>query len=166
MAFHTLRAAPDTVRLGVFDAEFPPVFHIESGDTVEVQCVSGRDEVMPEPGSPLQSPAELLAILKANPGVKAGHIVTGPISIAGAMPGDTLEIRIDKIEPGANWGYNVIRPLAGTLPERARPVRASRLSRDGSSDRPITVPMVIAGSSSMPAARQPSANPRSRSTSQ
>ena len=117
MAFHTLRAAPDTVRLGVFDAEFQPVFHIESGDTVEVQCVSGRDEVMPEPGSPLQSPPELLAILKANPGVKASHIVTGPIAIAGAMPGDTLEIRIEKIEPGANWGYNVIRPLAGTLPE-------------------------------------------------
>jgi hypothetical protein len=69
------------VRIGVFDAEFPPVFHIESGDTVEIQCVSGRDEVMPEPGSPLESPPELLAILKAYPGVKAGHIVTGPIAI-------------------------------------------------------------------------------------
>ena len=33
------------------------------------------------------------------------------------MPGDMLEIRIDKIVPGADWGYNVIRPLAGTLPE-------------------------------------------------
>jgi len=28
-----------------------------------------------------------------------------------------LEIRIEKIVAGANWGYNVIRPLAGTLPE-------------------------------------------------
>ena len=37
--------------------------------------------------------------------------------IAGAMPGDTLEIRIEKIVPGADWGYNMIRPLAGTLPE-------------------------------------------------
>jgi acetamidase/formamidase len=33
------------------------------------------------------------------------------------MPGDMLEIRIEKIIPGADWGYNVIRPLAGTLPE-------------------------------------------------
>ena len=72
---------------------------------------------MPPPGSPLQSPPELMAILKANPGVRAGHIVTGPIAVAGAMPGDTLEIAIEKIEPGADWGYNVIRPLAGTLPE-------------------------------------------------
>jgi acetamidase/formamidase len=117
MAFHTLRAAPETVRIGVFDAEFPPVFHIESGDTVEVQCVSGREGVMPPPGSPLTVPPELAAIIKANPGSKAGHIVTGPIAVAGAMPGDMLEIRIDKIEPGADWGYNMIRPLAGTLPE-------------------------------------------------
>ena len=49
--------------------------------------------------------------------MRAGHIVTGPIAIAGAEPGDMLEIRIEKIEPGADWGYNVIRPLAGTLPE-------------------------------------------------
>jgi acetamidase/formamidase len=117
MAFHTLRAAPETVRIGVFDAEFPPVFHIESGDTVEIQCVSGRDEVLPPPGSGLTIPPELSAILAANPGSRAGHIVTGPIAVAGAMPGDMLEIRIDKIEPGADWGYNMIRPLVGTLPE-------------------------------------------------
>ena len=48
---------------------------------------------------------------------RAGHIVTGPIAIAGAEPGDMLEIRIEQIEPGADWGYNMIRPLAGTLPE-------------------------------------------------
>src|SRR5471030_217044 len=117
MTIHTLRAAPDTVRIGVFDAEFPPIMTIRSGDTVQVQCVSGREEVMPPPGSPMIVPPELTAILAANPGVQAGHIVTGPIAIAGAMPGDTLEIRIEKIVPGADWGYNMIRPLAGTLPE-------------------------------------------------
>jgi acetamidase/formamidase len=117
MTTHTLRAAPDTVRIGVFDAEFPPIMTIESGDTVEVQCVSGRDEVLPPPGSPLIVPPELKAILDANPGSRAGHIVTGPIAVAGAMPGDMLEVRIEKIVAGANWGYNLIRPLAGTLPE-------------------------------------------------
>jgi acetamidase/formamidase len=117
MTTHTLRAAPDTVRIGVFDAEFPPIMTIESGDTVEVQCVSGRDEVLPPPGSPLIVPPELKAILGANPGTRAGHIVTGPIAVAGAMPGDMLEVRIEKIVAGANWGYNLIRPLAGTLPE-------------------------------------------------
>jgi acetamidase/formamidase len=117
MMTHTLRAGPDTVRIGVFNAMFPPVMTVESGDTVEVQCVSGRDAVMPPRGSPFTVPAELSAILTANPGVQAGHIVTGPIAIAGAMPGDMLEIRIEKIVPGTDWGYNLIRPLAGTLPE-------------------------------------------------
>ena len=117
MTTHTLHAAPDTVRIGVFDAEFPAIMTIESGDTVEVQCVSGRDEVMPPAGSSMVVPPELAAILAANPGTRAGHIVTGPIAIAGAMPGDMLEIRIEKIVAGANWGYNMIRPLAGTLPE-------------------------------------------------
>src|SRR3954463_7256780 len=102
MAHHTLRAAPDTVRVSAFDARFPPVMTIESGDTVEVQCVSGREEVMPPPGSPLRIPPELAAIIAANPGSRAGHIVTGPIAIAGAMLGDMLEIRIEKIVPGAD----------------------------------------------------------------
>jgi len=101
----------------VFNAMFPPVMTIESGDRVEVQCVSGRESVMPPRDAPFTIPPELSAIIAANPGVQAGHIVTGPIAIAGAMPGDTLEIRIEKIVPGADWGYNLIRPLAGTLPE-------------------------------------------------
>jgi acetamidase/formamidase len=117
MATHSLRASPETVRIGVFNAMFPPVMTIESGDTVEVQCVSGREAVMPPPDSSFTIPPALSAIIAANPGVQAGHIVTGPIAIAGAMPGDTLEIRIEKIVPGADWGYNMIRPLAGTLPE-------------------------------------------------
>ena len=117
MAFHTLQASPETVRIGVFDARFPPVMQIRSGDTVQVQCVSGREEVMPPPGAPFEIPPALSAILAANPGMRAGHIVTGPIAVDGAEPGDMLEIRIDRIEPGADWGYNVIRPLAGTLPE-------------------------------------------------
>ena len=117
MTNHTLRASPETVRIGVFNATFSPVMTVESGDTVEVQCVSGRESVMPPANAPFTIPAELSAIIKANPGATAGHIVTGPIAIAGAMPGDTLEIQIDKILPGADWGYNMIRPLAGTLPE-------------------------------------------------
>jgi acetamidase/formamidase len=117
MTTHNLRASPETVRIGVFNAVFPPVMTIESGDRVEVQCVSGRESVMPPRDAPFTIPPELSAIIAANPGVQAGHIVTGPIAIAGAMPGDMLEIRIEKIVPGADWGYNVIRPLAGTLPE-------------------------------------------------
>jgi acetamidase/formamidase len=93
------------------------VLTIRSGDAVEVQCVSGRTEVLPQAGSGFTAPPELSAVIAANPGPMAGHILTGPIAIEGAEPGDMLEVRIERIEPGADWGYNMIRPLAGTLPE-------------------------------------------------
>ena len=117
MSNHTLLAGPDTVRLGVFNASYPPVMTVASGDTVTVQCVSGRKDVLPPASAGMAIPPALAAILDANPTYSSGHIVTGPIAIEGAQPGDMLEIRIDRIEPGADWGYNLIRPLAGTLPE-------------------------------------------------
>ena len=117
MTRHTLRATPETVRAGVFCASFPPVLRIASGDTVEMQTVTGRPAVMPPTGSGMTIPPELPAIFAANPGMRSGHILTGPIAIDGAEPGDTLEVRIERIEPGSDWGYNMILPLAGTLPE-------------------------------------------------
>ncbi|TDH63519.1 amidase [Dankookia rubra] len=117
MPAHTLRATPETTRIGVFNASFPPVLTIAPGDTVQVECISGRPSVMPPEGSGFTIPAALKAVIEANREPWLGHIMTGPIAIAGAEPGDTLEVRIDRIEPGADWGYNIIRPLAGTLPE-------------------------------------------------
>ncbi|HUG77874.1 MAG TPA: acetamidase/formamidase family protein, partial [Burkholderiales bacterium] len=38
-------------------------------------------------------------------------------AVRGAEPGDTLEVKIRAIELTADWGWNVIRPLRGTLPE-------------------------------------------------
>ena len=52
------------------------------------------------------------------------HILTGPVAVKGAQPGDTLEICIESIELTADWGWNIIRPLKGALPEQF-----SRLSR-------------------------------------
>jgi len=117
MAFHQLRASPKTVRVSVFDAAFPPVMTINSGDTVEIQCISGREEVLPLPGSGHVVPPELSEVIATNPGMRPGHILTGPIAIVGAMPGDILEIRVDAIKPGADWGYTTLRPLVGALPD-------------------------------------------------
>lgn len=117
MADHSLNASAETVRTGVFSADYPPVLAIASGDTVRMQTVTGRPMVMPPAGSPFTIPAELPAIFAANPNMQRGHILTGPIAIADAEPGDTLEVRIEAIEPGADWGYTMIMPGAGTLPE-------------------------------------------------
>lgn len=139
MTRHTLAATPNTVRIGQFAATIPPVLTIQSGDTVAVECVSGRASVLPPPGSPLLVPQALAAIIAANPDPPPGHIVTGPIAIAGAEPGDTLEIRIDTIEPGANWGYNAIRPLAGTLPEDFHDTHLMHIAVDAAA-RTCTLP--------------------------
>ena len=46
-----------------------------------------------------------------------GHILTGPVAIEGAEPGDVLEVEILDVRLRQDWGYNLIRPLAGTLPD-------------------------------------------------
>ncbi len=117
MANHRIAASPETVRWGTFDADYPPLLTIDSGDTVVLECVSGAVEVMPPPGSGMTIPPALAAIHASNIPRAGGHIITGPVAVAGAVPGDMLEVRIDKIELGNDWGYCGFRPLAGTLPE-------------------------------------------------
>jgi acetamidase/formamidase len=117
MATHRIDASPKTTRWGTFSAEYDPILTIESGDSVVLQCVSGSVEVMPSPSSGLEVPAALKAIQAANPPRLGGHILTGPVAVRGAEPGDALEVRIDRIEFGVDWGFCGHRPLAGTLPE-------------------------------------------------
>ncbi|KQY34396.1 amidase [Caulobacter sp. Root1455] len=114
---HHLASAPDTVRFGIFDAAFDPVLTVAPGDTVVIDCVSGGPEVMPGPDAGLAIPPALRAIHDARLERIGPHILTGPVAIAGAEPGDTLEVRIEAIEPNNTWGYCAVRPLAGTLPD-------------------------------------------------
>jgi acetamidase/formamidase len=117
MATHRIPATPETIRWGIFNAAFPPVLTVQSGDTVVLECLSGTPDTMPPADSGFTVPPGLAAIHKANPPRMAGHILTGPVAIAGAEPGDTLEVKIEAIELGADYGYCGFRPLAGTLPE-------------------------------------------------
>jgi acetamidase/formamidase len=115
MAQHRLDAAPDTVHWGYFDAALPPLVTVESGDTVVISTVSGTPDVMPPP--PLQVPPALAAIHQKVKQKLPGHICTGPVAIRGSKAGQVLEVRIKAIELFYDWGYNVVRPLAGALPD-------------------------------------------------
>ncbi len=117
MATHRIDASPETVRWGIFDAAFPPLLTVQSGDTVVLECLSGTPDMLPPAALGRTVHPALLALHARNPPRMAGHILTGPVAVAGAEPGDTLEVRIDAIELGADWGYCGFRPLAGTLPE-------------------------------------------------
>ena len=128
---HNLASTPDTVRFGIFDAAFVPVLTVAPGDTVTIDCVSGGPEVMPVPDSGLAIPPALQAIHDARLERMGPHILTGPVAIAGAELGDTLEVRIEAIEPNNNWGYCAVRPLAGTLPEDFPDRYVSHIAVDG-----------------------------------
>ena len=130
MATHRIASTPETVRWGLFDASFPPLLTVQSGDTVVLECLSGGPEVMPPRQSGLEIPPALEAIHAANLPRVPGHLITGPVAVAGAEFGDMLEVRIDRIEFGADWGYCGFRPLAGTLPEDFPERRLSHIPVD------------------------------------
>jgi len=111
---HTLGPTPATVHWGFLDAKIPPRLTIESGDTVTIDTVSGGLADVGDTSIMLPHHREICEKLKPSPGP---HILTGPIAVRGAEPGDTLEVRINAIELTVDWGWNVIRPLRGTLPE-------------------------------------------------
>jgi len=112
---HVLRAGPQTVHWGYFDAGLAPALTIDSGDSVRIETVNGqpRDLV----GVPFDVLPEHRLIHEACAPKLSGHIVTGPVAIDGAQPGDLLEVRIREVELRQDWGWNVMRPLRGTLPD-------------------------------------------------
>lgn len=115
MTHHHLKASGATCHWGFFDASLKPKLVIASGDTVTVDTVTGAPEVHPKPGSGFTTPPEIADVHAHAEKTLPGHILTGPIAVEGAKPGHVLEVRIEDIQLRQDWGYNVIRPLAGTL---------------------------------------------------
>jgi acetamidase/formamidase len=111
---HHLNPTPKTVHWGHFNAAIPAVLQVESGDEVVIDTYSGG---MSEVADPSLFRPEHLLIVDTVPQILGPHILTGPVHIKGAEPGDTLEVRILDIELTTDWGWNIIRPLRGALPE-------------------------------------------------
>ena len=113
---HTLKASPQTVHTGFFDATIPPVLTIDSGDTVVLSTSMLMDGQL-RCGMTLE---ELIAKRQTYIDRKMGpHTLTGPIFVNGAEPGDVLEVRIKKLIP-INCGVNYHFPARmniGGLPE-------------------------------------------------
>lgn len=113
MKKHELSASVETCHWGYFEASLSPVLTIQDGDAVTIRSVSGGANVLPPEG--FHVPPELLEIQEKSERMLPGHILTGPIAIDGAKPGDVLEVRIKDVRLRQDWGYNFIRPLSGTL---------------------------------------------------
>lgn len=115
MTHHHLKASGATCHWGFFDATLKPVLTVASGDSVTIDTVTGGPEVHPRPGSGFTTPPEMAEVHANAQKTLPGHILTGPVAVEGAMPGHVIEVRIEDVQLRQDWGYNVIRPLAGTL---------------------------------------------------
>jgi acetamidase/formamidase len=128
MAHHHLKADARTCHWGFFDATRRPVLTIESGDTVTIDTVTGPPAHVPKSG--FHVPPELAEIHERAEKTLPGHILTGPVAVAGARPGQVLEVRIREVGLRQDWGYNVIRPLAGTLQDDFHETRLLHIPLD------------------------------------
>ena len=111
---HFIKASPSTVHWGYFDAELMPAMEVHSGDTIVLNSVSGGPDNLPS--NEYYVPPELFEIHENVPRKMHGHILTGPIRVKGAKPGQVLQVDILDINLRQDWGYNFVKPLSGALP--------------------------------------------------
>ncbi len=113
---HLLTSKPENLRWGAFSAEFEAVLEVDSGDRVTIETISGGPEQVPEEVFAVLLPDHANFIADNKP-ILPGHIMTGPVAVKDAEPGDVLEVRIVDVQLRQDWAWNLIMPLRGTLPE-------------------------------------------------
>jgi Acetamidase/Formamidase family len=112
---HVIPSTKETVQLGVYDTNLPPLLTIDSGDSLSFpETWSGFLNEL-QPGVPIDT---LVKIRMNNPG-KGPQSIIGPIAVNKAEPGDVLEIRYKRIHP-YEWGAVFNNPATlgtGLLPQ-------------------------------------------------
>ncbi|HEX4963043.1 MAG TPA: acetamidase/formamidase family protein [Thermoanaerobaculia bacterium] len=126
---HRLEATPSTVAYGYYWSEAKPVLRIASGDVIDVDTLlTNTPAGLQRAGVPddkIQS--SLKAIVAEVTGDRrgpGGHILTGPVYVEGAQPGDVLEVKILSIDFAIGYGYN---GCSGFLPENCDRSLAPRI---------------------------------------
>lgn len=117
MTHHILKATRETVHLGGFSHLLEPALTVDSGDTVDVETYTGYyvyDKAPPEFLTP--EFVDICQNLPPERKIAAGpHLLTGPIYVRGAEPGDVLEVELKAIAPSLPVGFNAIRTGWGAL---------------------------------------------------
>ena len=134
---HYLRSTPDAVRWGYVPAlGSDPVLRIRSGETITIDTVShegiledqGRDPITyfrKHGVSRTDVLDDAIAIARdytrttRNFDVDGPHVVTGPVAVTGAEPGDVLKIEMLSMLPRVPYGVVSSRHGKGALPRQA-----------------------------------------------
>ena len=123
---YRLSSTPENTVI-LFSYDNPPVLKIKSGEIVEIDslCLFGMTNENPEQffidnGISLDLPVvkEMLVLkrwMMKQP--ITGTSMTGPIYMEGAMPGDTLEVRVLDVKSRTTFGVNQNGPGRGGIPD-------------------------------------------------
>ncbi len=117
---HHLVASPKTVHVGHFSSELKPALVIDPGDRVVIDTLGGLapDRFEAAGLAPDLVPQSLRDIFREVKDRGPGpHILTGPVFIRGAEPGDTLEVHLQAVKLTRPYGYSSILRDKGALPE-------------------------------------------------
>lgn len=115
---HRLEAGPETVAWGYYWSQAVPVLRVQSGDIIDVTTMLTSSPTRLEGAGvpPDQVEPALRAIYDQvedrGPG---GHILTGPVHVEGAEPGDVLEVRVLGMQMPLAYGYN---GCSGFMPDQ------------------------------------------------
>ena len=131
MTVHLLPSTPSTVRWGDLPcAGDRPVLEVDPGDVVVVDTVShegiledqGRDPLAfftargIDAAAVLPDAVEIARSVAHDPAVQGPHVVTGPVRVRGAKPGDVLSVTVEALELRADYGVVSNRHGRGALP--------------------------------------------------
>ena len=118
-ADHFVPSTPENVAWGWFPIDKEPVLRVQPGETVRINTLTHAGATQNEEpvayltglGVPreeiLQDVLDFWASREGRPREgRSGHVITGPIHVEGAEPGDVLEIEILSVETRVPWGIN------------------------------------------------------------
>jgi len=115
-----LPASPTTVAWGYYWSKAKPVLTVHSGDTVRIQTLStcGPNDRLESEGVAAKDIPSYNAVIYEQVKDKGpgGHILTGPVAIAEAEPGEVLEVDIEKIDIDVPFACNGFSVGRGFLP--------------------------------------------------
>lgn len=119
---------PGTVVRGIIPANVPPIMRVQQGQSVTIDTLShqglntGDDPVAFFARGGIKSEAvlkdaiDVYGRVKPAPGMGA-HVLTGPVYVEGAEPGDLLEVRVIDVKFRVPYGVNATNKGSGVLPE-------------------------------------------------
>ena len=126
---HRLEATPRTVAYGYYWSAAEPVLRIASGDVIDVDTLltnspTGLQRAGVPPEKIQESLKSIVAEVTGDRRGPGGHILTGPVYVEGAEPGDGLEVNVLSIDLAIDYGYN---GCSGFLRENCDPAARTKI---------------------------------------